>query len=199
MAGRGLLVTALSVKEKLLVTGQKMLGIQWHWENLNPPQETPAMVGSLSENVDPTKVKGNQNPALADMFEMSVQELKAEISDLKNQKDRQEEAMQTNIKKIHAENEKLRSKIVELKYHETENDQKLKKLEEYLDSLKSKFDDRENEEVEEVDDQEEPGIALEDQLRITEQSAKAIDLLSNHLLSTVWQPCSKNTFGNAVN
>jgi hypothetical protein len=71
----------------------------------------------------------------------------------------------------------------------------LDKNAEDLETLKSKFDDQANETVEEVDEGE-PGIALEDQLRITEQSAKAIDLLSNHLLSTVWQPCSKNTFGD---
>jgi hypothetical protein len=65
---------------------------------------------------------------------------------------------------------------------------------EELETLKSKFDDQANNEVEEVDE-EEPGIALEDQLRITEQSAKAIDLLTSHLLSTVWQTCSKNTYG----
>ncbi len=47
-------------------------------------------------------------------------------------------------------------------------------------------------------DEEEPGIALEDQLRIAEQSAKAIELLSSHLLFTVWQTCSKNTYGNDV-
>jgi peptidoglycan hydrolase CwlO-like protein len=79
-----------------------------------------------------------------------------------------------------------------------ENEEKLDKLqevEENLESIMSKFvEDQEHEDVEKADE-EEPGIALEDQLRITEQSAKAIDLLSNHLLSTVWQTCSKNTFG----
>jgi hypothetical protein len=50
--------------------------------------------------------------------------------------------------------------------------------------------------AEEEEEDEEPRIALEDQLRIVEQSSKAIDLLTNHLFSTVWQTCSKNTFGN---
>jgi hypothetical protein len=45
-----------------------------------------------------------------------------------------------------------------------------------------------------VDD--EPGIAVENQLRIKEQSAKAIDIYMNTLLSTVWIGCSKNTYGN---
>ncbi len=63
-----------------------------------------------------------------------------------------------------------------------------------LDVLNQRYRDRENDEDTDEPD-EEPGIALEDQLRITEQSAKAIDLLSSHMLSTVWQTCSKNTFG----
>ncbi len=48
-------------------------------------------------------------------------------------------------------------------------------------------------EVPEIDD--EPGIAVENQLRIKEQSAKAIEILTSHLHSTVWQGCSKNTYG----
>jgi hypothetical protein len=44
-----------------------------------------------------------------------------------------------------------------------------------------------------VDD--EPGIAVEDQLRIKEQSAKAIEIYTTTLLSSVWQGCSKNTYG----
>lgn len=103
------------------------------------------------------------------------------------------------IDNLRKENAALRQKASDLdktiKAQNFENSGKLQKLEESVDSLKSRFDDRENEDVEEVDDEEEPGIALEDQLRITDQSAKAIDLLSNHLLSTVWEPCSKNTFG----
>ncbi len=55
-----------------------------------------------------------------------------------------------------------------------------------LHSLKSKFDERVKDEQgkDDLEDEDEPGIALEDQLRITEQSAKAIDLLTNHLFST---------------
>ena len=51
-------------------------------------------------------------------------------------------------------------------------------------------------EVPENDD--EPGIAVENQLRIKEQSAKAIDFLTTHLLSAVWQGCSKNTYGENI-
>jgi hypothetical protein len=191
-----------------------MLGIQWHWENLNPPQETRAIVESSrpAELIEITDRKyteqvssdPNHDLALADIFGMSAHELKEEISNVKVQRGEQDK-MKNTIEKLEKENAALMKKADELdktiktlKYNETEHDNKLKKLEEYLDSLKSRFDDRENEDVDEVDDEEEPGIALEDQLRITEQSAKAIDLLSNHLLSTVWQPCSKNTFGNAV-
>ena len=170
--------------------------IPWHWENLNPQRET----------IDPP-IPQNTNLTMADIG-MLTEELKEVINIVKNQS-KELETSKASITKLQDENKnlkstieddkkKLKSMIDDLKLQETENDQKWKSLEEYLDSLKSKFDDRENDEVEEVDDQEEPGIALEDQLRITEQSAKAIDLLSNHLFSTVWQPCSKNTFGNVV-
>jgi hypothetical protein len=47
-----------------------------------------------------------------------------------------------------------------------------------------------------VDD--EPGIAVEDQLRIKEQSAKAIEIYMTTLLSTVWQGCSKSTYGEIL-
>ena len=43
---------------------------------------------------------------------------------------------------------------------------------------------------------EEPDIALENQLRFKEQSAKCIELLKTHLHSTVWEGCSKNTYGS---
>jgi hypothetical protein len=48
-------------------------------------------------------------------------------------------------------------------------------------------------EVPETDD--EPGIAIKNQLRIKELSEKVIEILTSHLLSTVWQGCSKNTYG----
>ncbi len=51
-------------------------------------------------------------------------------------------------------------------------------------------------EMPEIDD--EPGIAVENQLRIKEQSAKAIEILTSHLLSSVWQGCSKNTYGKRL-
>ena len=70
-----------------------------------------------------------------------------------------------------------------------------KVLKDDLEFLKDKYQEKEHDEDVQEPDEEEPGIALEDQLRITDQSAKAIDLLSSHLLSTVWQTCSRNTFG----
>jgi chromosome segregation ATPase len=79
-----------------------------------------------------------------------------------------------------------------------ETKEEMAQYKEGLDSLKSRFDDQGKDEAEELENEEEPGIALEDQLRIIEQSAKAIDLLTNHLFSTVWQTCSKNTFGNEI-
>jgi hypothetical protein len=41
----------------------------------------------------------------------------------------------------------------------------------------------------------EPDIPLEYQLRFREQSAKCIDILTNHLSSTCWASCSKTTYG----
>jgi FtsZ-binding cell division protein ZapB len=135
---------------------------------------------------------------LTQVFGMSLEELKEKIRNVDIQKEKQD-LMDNYIKDLRKENAELKKSASALdktiKAQNFENTSKLQKIEESVDSLKSKFDDRENEDVEEVDDEEEPGIALEDQLRITEQSAKAIDLLSNHLLSTVWEPCSKNTFG----
>ncbi len=55
------------------------------------------------------------------------------------------------------------------------------------------FSESDDDEDEEVGD--EPGISVENQLRIKEQSAKAIEILTSHLLSSVWQGCSKNTYG----
>ncbi len=94
-----------------------------------------------------------------------------------------------SVKALKKEKFVLQDQHDELKY-------KFHDVEESMQTVLSKFEAAENDEVDEADE-EEPGIALEDQLRITEQSAKAIDLLSNHLLSTVWQTCSKNTFGNS--
>ena len=60
------------------------------------------------------------------------------------------------------------------------------------------YDDDEDEDEDELDEAvpergevpeigDEPGIAVENQLRIKEQSAKAIEILTSHLLSAVWQ------------
>jgi hypothetical protein len=51
-------------------------------------------------------------------------------------------------------------------------------------------------EVKEEDD--EPNIAIENQLRIKEQSAKAIEMLTDNMLTTVWQTCSRNSYGEHV-
>jgi hypothetical protein len=85
-------------------------------------------------------------------------------------------------------------RVLKEKGDETVNEQ-IERLQESLDFVKERYRDRENDDDVDEPDEEEPGIALEDQLRITEQSAKAIDILSSHQLSTVWQTCSKNTFG----
>jgi hypothetical protein len=123
---------------------------------------------------------------LADEVGMSVAELREAINSM--------DVLKTENDKLKKELRQLKDEVKELKYSETETNGKMDDFVDSLNSLMSKFDDQTNEEVEEADEGE-PGIALEDQLRITEQSAKAIDLLTNHLLSTVWQSCSKNTFG----
>jgi hypothetical protein len=41
----------------------------------------------------------------------------------------------------------------------------------------------------------EPGIAMENQLKIKELSGNVIEILVSHLLSSVWQECAKNTDG----
>jgi hypothetical protein len=121
---------------------------------------------------------------LSEAVGMSVDELKqrmGSVPELQNEVDK--------LKTKSNESDKtMRDKVIELSSC-------IEKLSESIDFLRERYRDRENDEEVEEPDEEEPGIALEDQLRITEQSAKAIDLLSNHLLSTVWQTCSKNTFG----
>ena len=49
--------------------------------------------------------------------------------------------------------------------------------------------------IEEVKDNEEP-VALKDVLRLVETSEKAINHMNEHQFSTVWGPCSSNTYGN---
>jgi septal ring factor EnvC (AmiA/AmiB activator) len=126
---------------------------------------------------------------LGEVIGMSAAELRqliASVNDLRKDKE-----------SLHDLHEELKKKVQKLEDCLQRNDEKLDKLqdiEENLEHVMSKFEAVENEDVEEADE-EEPGIALEDQLRITEQSAKAIDILSSHQLSTVWQTCSKNTFG----
>ena len=75
---------------------------------------------------------------------------------------------------------------------------KVGEMTEQIQDMKEKLLNQAKEDDEMEPDEEEPGIALEDQLRIAEQSAKAIELLSSHLLCTVWQTCSKNTYGNEI-
>jgi hypothetical protein len=192
------------------VSNEENIGMQWLWDNLSPkwkpPQATlPQSIADsirMTEVIDPTppQYRGQAREDSDNLqderirnVESTVRDLQEELSTANDLRFEQEEIN----KKLQKRASELEAMIKTLKYNvETENAAKLEKLEEGLDSLQSKFEDRENDEVDAVDDEEEPAIALEDQLRITEQSAKAIDLLSNHLLSTVWQPCSQNTFGN---
>jgi hypothetical protein len=133
--------------------------------------------------------------------------LRALSTSTKNQlvieKTQLEEKMKSLTEQLAEKTEQLATSLAEKtdqlaetnKRFEKDMDDQKAQYEKSLDSLRSRFDDQEKDKAEE-EHEEEPGIALEDQLRITEQSAKAIDLLSNHLFSTVWQTCSKNTFGN---
>jgi predicted RNase H-like nuclease (RuvC/YqgF family) len=179
-----------------------MFDILWHLENLYPPQQAATPQQNMDISIQQPIENDSINPV---HIEQVISEFSGAFGMLEDQRKKQEDMHET-IKSLQHDNGELRKNVSELKrtiknlklHVENQNDRKLDELEGCLDALKSKFDDRENEEVEEVDDEEEPGIALEDQLRITEQSAKAIDLLSNHQLSTVWQPCSKNTFGEKI-
>jgi hypothetical protein len=122
---------------------------------------------------------------LSETVGLSVNELKQRMKDVP------ELQIEVNILKAERDQSKkiMTNEVIDLR-------REIEKLHDTVDYLKGRYRDRENDEVAaEEPDEEEPGIALEDQLRITEQSAKAIDLLSNHLLATVWQTCSKNTFG----
>ena len=180
----------INLKADRDVSNEEDLGMRWHRDNFNPikPAQTTLSqsIADLirpAENIDPApQQKTEQAEELSEhrryykQFLANIAELKEELRKAKTERDQQKK-----------KTSELEATINMLKYNvESENARKMEKLEEGLDSLQ----------LNAADDEEEPGIALEDQLRITEQSAKAIDLLSNHLLSTVWQPCSKNTFGN---
>ena len=122
-----------------------------------------------------------------------LEELENTVKSLQNSQTQFEINYDDKLKEL----DLLKSRFEELERgHETivEKYEDLKKSQrenvEKLEMLESKHD------LAEEEDDEEPRIALEDQLRIVEESSKAIDLLTNHLFSTVWQTCSKNTFGN---
>jgi hypothetical protein len=96
---------------------------------------------------------------------------------------------------VHSEElEKLKEKHdMELKQLAEKFDDLTKDQRKHFEKLAKLVNEHEEESAGVTD--EEPRIALEDQLRIAEQSPKAIDLLTSHLFSTVWHMCSKNTFG----
>jgi hypothetical protein len=167
-----------------------------------PPKETGISTARLNEVVDQrlremfaheVKQLKLKNDSLAETFAREVQELK-----LKN------ELMDQMLCYMSAQE----AERTETEAKRTEDFENFKKeLAFELEGLKSGWNETKDSvdnleaQVEknldqEDDNDEEPNIALEDQLRITEQSAKAIGLLSDHLLSTVWQTCSKNTYGN---
>jgi chromosome segregation ATPase len=133
----------------------------------------------------------------AKMVDQKLSELTAnEIERTKRAEEKNQDLVKEN-KTLIKELKELKDELNALKGEWNETKDSVENLEAQVDKNLKNVNDRESEEVEqEDDDDEEPTIALEDQLRITEQSAKAIGLLSDHLLSTVWQTCSKNTFGN---
>jgi chromosome segregation ATPase len=141
-----------------------------------------------------------KNVQLADMKKELEDQRTQLMKDAKIAEEKLKEEIEKNFSRLKEDMEKQKvdfEKEIENRNEQLEETKEEMALyKEGLDSLKSRFDDQGKDEAEELENEEEPGIALEDQLRIIEQSAKAIDLLTNHLFSTVWQTCSKNTFGN---
>jgi hypothetical protein len=118
-----------------------------------------------------------------------------------------EEAKEANIK-LKEENEKLQNDLDERDSKAINERQGLREdlssLRDELASARITLMDQINRrgEANNDDDEggdnevdEEPGIAMEDQLRIKEQSAKAIEIYTSTILSTVWQGCSRSTYG----
>jgi hypothetical protein len=140
---------------------------------------------------DLLKLKGEAEEKLNEEIKkknLELEHIKKEMEEMKKKlKKEMEDHMMSTISNLSSTEEKLNTEIEKIKQDV------LKEIE----VLQSRLDHQENDNAVE-EHQGEPGIALEDQLRITEQSAKAIDLLKSHLFSTVWQTCSKNTYGNEI-
>ncbi len=147
---------------------------------------------SLQGNLTGSRTEGNlqvfMDVGLAGAVGMSADELKQRM-----------DSVIALIREVGELKTKINNLEVKLVRQADENERTVQFQKHEIEDLKEKLlnQARENDEMDEPDE-EEPGIALEDQLRIAEQSAKAIELLSSQLLFTVWQTCSKNTYGNDV-
>jgi hypothetical protein len=153
--------------------------------------ETTATTATSQIEQTKTSVRFHQNNLYDQLKDLNTKYQKKESNDGKRFQGLDDELKQLDQEQKTKDAEKTKD-LIKVKFEIT-------KLKASLGYLNENFQEtrRENDAAEEPDE-EEPGIALEDQLRITEQSAKAIDLLSSHLLSTVWQPCSKNSFGKCI-
>ncbi len=99
--------------------------------------------------------------------------------------------LEKNLQKADKESQNLREELFSLRQELASSRNGLLDQTDRRVDLKDKDDEGQGDD--EVDD--EPGIAIEDQLRIKEQSAKAIEIYMSTLYSTVWQGCSKSTYG----
>jgi sugar-specific transcriptional regulator TrmB len=165
---------------------------------------------AMHKTVTAGELKVFMDVDIAEAVEMDVDQLKERLHIV--------EEMEGKIEHLVEDNEKKNETIKELNRHLESLEERYQKREEIINNMEERYQkselnilammgkiealtersrERADDEVDEPDE-EEPVIALEDQLRITEQSAKAIDLLTNHLLSTVWLTCSKNTFGKCM-
>ncbi len=125
-------------------------------------------------------VRKQTTTELADVQDKSIKEHEKTKHDL----ERLEKAMENAVTELSDMNEHLALELGNTKHALASKARRSDKQAEIEDGGQNASD---------VGD--EPGIAIENQLRIKEQSAKAIEIYMNISLSTVWIGCSKNTYG----
>ncbi len=152
----------------------------------------------FAQKFEKVKLSEMMDQRLSEMFAQEWETTRKSVIDMETKN----RSLETKSQSLTVEMRELKDEWAQLNDGFTDLTDKWKERQEsfeYLEaqvekSMKTVYEGEE--EADQGDEDEEPSIALEDQLRITEQSAKAIGLLSDHLLSTVWQTCSKNTYGN---
>ncbi len=133
-----------------------------------------------SAGADIQDVRDKTSTELADVQINS----RTEHEKTKHDLERLEKAMENSVTELSDMNEHLALELGNLKHALSTKGRRNEKRAEIEDGGQNATD---------VGD--EPGIAIENQLRIKEQSAKAIEIYMDTSLSTVWIGCSKNTYG----